>query len=235
MAAVSKFREYEIRFYDILDSTQEEAKRLVKENQKGNVVVTAITQTAGRGRQGREWISDEGNLFFSLIISNKTFKEPQHSAFITPLVIAHVLEELKLSPKIKWPNDILLDEKKLSGILIEKFGDHLIIGVGINNTSHPEFLDNNRTSCALSQHAEIENDLLLQNFLTAFDKCKARAFNDCRIEYINRLHKLGETVELDYLGRKVKGVISDINNEGELLLQTSTCIEHFKTGEIFDL
>ncbi len=221
-----------------MDSTQEEAKRLIKANKASNdQVITCITQTAGKGRQGREWISDEGNLFFSLLADSKNFILPQHSAIITPLVISNALQAIPT--QIKWPNDIIIEGKKLCGILIEKISNYIIIGVGVNNNSRPEFLDKERKATCLAEYVSIDNNNLLKDILSAYKaimvEYKTSGLENLRTEYLKRLYKYNQNIELDYLGKKVSGTIIDVNNEGELILETLSGTEIFKTGEIFEL
>ena len=135
---------------DVTTSTNREA--LAKANGRGPLWVTALTQTRGRGRQGREWISPPGNLYASLgIVRPAPIDRAPELAFVAALAVrdAVVAEAPALAPQLtlKWPNDLLLADRKCAGILIEGEvrRDHLseitgftaVIGIGVNCVSHP--------------------------------------------------------------------------------------------------
>ncbi|HCR85143.1 MAG TPA: biotin--[acetyl-CoA-carboxylase] ligase, partial [Alphaproteobacteria bacterium] len=122
--AKEQISEFSIIHYDILDSTNSEAKRLIDDKiAAGSVIITDI-QLNGRGRNGKEWVSDEGNLFCSIIISPK--KSPELYSFVAVAALAESLKNLGLKPQIKWPNDIKINDKKISGVLLEKYKDMLV-------------------------------------------------------------------------------------------------------------
>lgn len=133
----------EIRHFDSIGSTNDEALRWATEGAADGCLVTADTQTQGRGRFGRKWVTRPGvSLAFSLIL-RPTPDEMDHLSFFSPLgalAISQALEEaLGLAPQIKWPNDVLLDGRKTAGILVEAAwsGETLeavVIGIGINVT-----------------------------------------------------------------------------------------------------
>ena len=97
-------------------------------------VVMAETQTAGRGRYGRTWQSPKGNLYMSLVLPDMGKNTP-YIAFLTAVAVADSLPDFNVS--LKWPNDVLLDGKKLAGILVERVGDKIIVGIGVNVISNP--------------------------------------------------------------------------------------------------
>jgi BirA family biotin operon repressor/biotin-[acetyl-CoA-carboxylase] ligase len=130
---------------DSVGSTNAEAFRLAGQGEQGPLWVTAGEQTAGRGRRGRAWVSEPGNLYATLLLTDPA---PPAAAASLGFVVALGLREalLALHPaladrlKLKWPNDVMLDGRKLSGILIEGQGSaplHLAIGIGVNVAHHP--------------------------------------------------------------------------------------------------
>ncbi len=238
---VTKQGEFEIRHYELIDSTNEEAKRILKNQNVDNIVLVADEQSGGKGRGGKEWVSEAGNLFFSLIIDAKRINEPHIISFIAALSVAGILENRNLSSKIKWPNDVLIDEKKLCGILVEKVKDHLIVGVGVNIVSSPSYLDSGRKATYMQNYIpEIDTaktlSFFLKNFENIFKEHSDNGFENIRKKVIARLYKLNEKVELDYLGKKMKARIADISENGDLVVRTEKGdIETYKTGEIFAL
>ncbi len=134
----------EVRVFESIDSTNTEAKRLIKSGKKREMLITAQTQTAGRGRQGKSFYSPKDTgIYLSLVLVRET---PEAS--ITAAAAAAVcktLEELTgRELQIKWVNDIYLDGKKVCGILTEALGSAVIIGIGINLTTSafPEYVEN---------------------------------------------------------------------------------------------
>ena len=99
-------------------------------------VVFADKQTNGRGRHGRLWISQEGNLFVSFVLPEYGYQTPLLS-FITAVSVKETLDDFGFSCQIKWPNDILLNHKKIAGILLEQHDDKVIVGIGINLKNAP--------------------------------------------------------------------------------------------------
>ena len=131
--------------HETLDSTNLEAKRLAEQGDFGPLWIRADKQSAGRGRRGREWTSDTGNLFCSGLYPHEgTLQQAAQLSFVAAIAVHEMLgeylEEDFLS--LKWPNDVLYKGKKIAGILLENgsFHNHnyVIIGIGVNLVSHPE-------------------------------------------------------------------------------------------------
>ncbi|MBV8939405.1 MAG: biotin--[acetyl-CoA-carboxylase] ligase [Alphaproteobacteria bacterium] len=138
--------EYHLLAFDELDSTNEEARRLARSGGSHGAVIWAKRQTAGRGRMEREWESREGNLFVSLLLQpGCDFATAGQLSFVAALAVRDTL--LPLLPdtctiQCKWPNDVLIDGRKVCGILLESFAPAppnrwVIIGVGVNVDSFP--------------------------------------------------------------------------------------------------
>lgn len=132
--------------YQQIDSTSDEARRLIKTGE--GLVVTAERQTGGRGQPGRRWLSPAGNLYLSAVV--KPYKNPAQLAPITILAALAVRSTIKqvskLDAVIKWPNDLRIKGKKVGGILTERTGGCLIIGVGLNVNTLPAALRRRATS-----------------------------------------------------------------------------------------
>ena len=134
-------------FYDILDSTNDEAMRLSKNGQKGPLWIVAKRQSAGRGRQQRQWHSPQGNFYASLLFApNIPSKRRGECSFLAALAVHSALLKLAcVKPELKWPNDVLVAGKKIAGILLEttfsgarkELEHNIIIGIGVNLVSHP--------------------------------------------------------------------------------------------------
>ena len=128
-----------LRRYEILDLTNEEAIRLAREGERGPVWITAAQQTAGRGRRGRAWVSQPGNLFATLLTEAE---EPNaaETGFVAAVSAVDAMRRFVPGEraKIKWPNDVLIDGRKCAGILVERISDRLVaIGIGIDLVDCP--------------------------------------------------------------------------------------------------
>jgi len=123
-----------------VDSTNEEARRLIKQGEGEGLVVIAASQTQGRGKPGSRWLSPAGNLYFSAVV--KPYRDPRALASITligALAARRALAGIaRLTVVIKWPNDLLVRGKKIGGVLTERVpSGHLIIGIGLNLNAAP--------------------------------------------------------------------------------------------------
>lgn len=127
-----------IHHYEILDSTQDEIFRFAENGAASGTIVIADSQTSGRGRNQRRWISPEGGLYFSLLLREEEIsKDACMIPLITGIALHDALRKMGIETQIKWPNDIVALDKKLAGILCEKKNKVFGIGIGINLTSAP--------------------------------------------------------------------------------------------------
>ena len=147
--------------HSVLSSTNTQAKTLLQDGAEPPFWVMSDQQTAGRGRQGRHWVSEPGNLFTTVV---KRFRKEAHTltaiSLVTALAVKEAIESVtstELELTLKWPNDILIKSAKVSGILIEsqktlaplqtnQHGTDLIIGIGVNLISHPNLADKETTN-----------------------------------------------------------------------------------------
>lgn len=130
--------------HETLDSTNLEAKRLAEQGDFGPLWIRADKQSAGRGRRGREWTSETGNLFCSGLYPHEgTPRQAAQMSFVAALAVADTLAYYVPNDLIslKWPNDVLLSGKKTAGILLESGRTHhqdwIVVGIGVNLTHHP--------------------------------------------------------------------------------------------------
>ena len=126
---------------DEVDSTNAEARRIAEKGEYGPLWVKANSQTGGRGRRGREWVSNTGNLYCSGLYPHQgSAHDAAKLSFAAALAVAETLRTYVPENLInlKWPNDVLVDGKKISGILLEGGQDWIVVGIGVNLVSHPE-------------------------------------------------------------------------------------------------
>jgi BirA family transcriptional regulator, biotin operon repressor / biotin---[acetyl-CoA-carboxylase] ligase len=159
---------------DVTQSTNDEAKRAAKEGAPHGSTWIAEEQTHGRGRQGRSWLGVRGeSLMVSILLRVPNASRLQTVPIAVGIALRDALAEASGTPNIgiKWPNDILLEGKKLAGILVESTGDSLIVGFGINvhaKTFSGE-LEHTATSLALITPESLSRDLLLIRILERLD------------------------------------------------------------------
>ena len=176
----------EIYSFTEVTSTNDMAKELAIKGAKEGTMVIAETQSRGRGRLGRKWVSPEGGIWFSLILRPKV--DPEDALKLTLMaaaVVAKVISDMfKLEAEVKWPNDVIINGKKVCGILTEmstKGGlvDFVVIGVGINANidldSFPKHLRKFLTSLKEELRENIDRKRFLCALLEKFEQCYKRA------------------------------------------------------------
>lgn len=221
---------------EITGSTNQDIKELAMGGAEEGTVVCADIQTAGRGRRGRSWLSEKGDsLLFSLLLRPEI--EPDKVSQITllmALAITKVLREIYgFAAMIKWPNDIVINGKKVCGILTELYPDadgryFVIVGCGINvgQKRVPDELQGIATSLFLesNRNCMIETEELLQGILAEFEQYYDRfliseSLAEFVDEYNTRLISLHKEVRvLDPKG-EYNGISKGINDKGELLVE----------------
>jgi BirA family biotin operon repressor/biotin-[acetyl-CoA-carboxylase] ligase len=227
-----------IRF-DTLDSTNEEARRLAAAGDTGPVWITARLQSKGRGRRGNSWISEPGNLFATLLIS-----APQATAaqlgFAAGLATADAVALYAAADRVnlKWPNDVLLDHRKVAGILLETVGtDAVAIGIGINLAHHPELTETPAISVNSATGRAVDPDEALGNlaarFAAWYGTWRSRGFAVLKPHWLERASGLGRLIRARLADREIEGVFEDLDHDGALLLRNDTGLIRITAAEVF--
>jgi len=197
-------------------------------------IIIAEKQSAGKGRLGREWFSPAGGIWLSIILYPQL--PPFSISRITLMTAVAVVKAIKMctqiEPQIKWPNDILINEKKVCGILTEMSAEldiinWVVVGIGINvNIDHqkfPEDIQANTISLKEVSGKEVLRVKLAQTFLQEFekyyDKLKRKEFSSILKEWKLYSHTLGRKIRVDMGERIITGEAMDINEEGALILK----------------
>ena len=230
----------DIIWLDSVDSTKNEAKRRMS-SCDNMTVLSALSQTYGRGQRGNTWSSKAGeNLTFSIILKDiEHIQAASQSALseITALSVTELLAQYGIQAMIKWPNDIYVADRKICGILIENSlrGNHLsssIIGIGLNiNQRNFDVKLVNPTSMSLESSIETEFDtrICLERFMQIFlnhlngFSGSEEDFQRLRDRYLSRLWRRNEL--RDYIdlkeNKEFKGTITDLSRSGRLVLFTA--------------
>jgi BirA family biotin operon repressor/biotin-[acetyl-CoA-carboxylase] ligase len=220
--------------YRELGSTNSEALDLARQGERGPLWVVAERQTGGRGRRGRVWVSQPGNLFASLLLTSPapTAKLPQLS-LVAALAVHDAVTELATalcSPiKIKWPNDLLLGGAKLGGILVEGESAHegaVAIGIGVNCVSHPTGTALAATDLRAAGFSitpgRLVGALSARMFVRLEQWNRGEGFSLIRADWIARAAAIGETVSVRLADRELSGRFETLDEAGGLVLRTAS-------------
>ena len=217
-----------------IDSTNEEAKRLALVGGDHGTVVLAREQTAGRGRRGRSWHSPPGASIYMSVLLRPPIEAGQASmlTLVAALAVSRAIEEVcEQRAMIKWPNDLLLQEKKVCGILTEmsldREGiDHVIVGIGVNvgQQEFPEEIRQIATSLEMECLAAIDRNRLVDGILEQLERLyqdfmKKKDLSFLKEEYNERLINIGRQVRVIEADREVLGEALGIDEAGELLIR----------------
>ncbi|OGO51054.1 MAG: biotin--[acetyl-CoA-carboxylase] ligase [Chloroflexi bacterium RBG_16_68_14] len=218
-------------FYEAsITSTMEMARREAEAGAPEGALAIAEEQTAGRGRMGRSWVSPPGvNLYFTVIL-RPTLEQLRYLAIIAPLAVCQAIEETTgLFPRIKWPNDVIIDGSKVCGVLAESelAGDEVLfalVGIGVNvnlePTAHPEIRE-----IATSLRAELGREVAREEVLAATLNHFETLYRALRRGEVvstgwkHRLDTLGKPVRVQTAGGFEEGVAVDADSDGALILR----------------
>ena len=221
-----------------VDSTNLEALRQLKSGAQPPFLLVAEEQLQGRGRGGNAWSSPPGNFYGTFAIrAEKPDPEMAQMSFVAALALAQVLEGLGLKPQLKWPNDILIKGAKISGILLEKHGSILLVGMGINVQDHPGKPDYPTTSLRDLDVALEVSELaaqLSEAVSTHFDTWVRAGFAPVRDAWIARAYGLNGQIRVRLAGQvERQGVFRGLDTDGALQLETSDGLEAIHAGEVY--
>lgn len=192
--------------------------------------VRADSQTGGRGRQGRVWHSPPGNLYASTLVSLRPADPPAPTlALVAAIAVYEAIVQRLPNPealRIKWPNDLLVDGAKLAGILLERAGDAVVIGIGINLAFAPEVPE--RATTALSDYAPVPDcapfcETLAEYFADELGRWRNFGLADTRNRWTNRALPHGTPLShLQANGDRIEGLFERLDGDGNLVLRLSS-------------
>lgn len=226
-----------IYYFPKLESTNIIAKEKATYKEEGvneGTIVIAERQSAGKGRLGRKWFSPTGGIWLSIILYPQL--SPSYIPRITLMTAVAVVKAIErcaqIKGQIKWPNDILINEKKVCGILTEMSAEldlinWVVVGIGINvnikKKEFPEDIRERTTSLKEALRKEISRVRLVQIFLKEFERyyelLKRREISLILKEWKSCSHTLGKKIKINIGKNVVTGEAIDINEEGALILK----------------
>jgi len=238
-----------ILLLDETDSTNAEARRRAETGEAGPLWIVARRQSAGRGRRGREWITDDGNLAATLLTTTR--KGPVEAAqitFVAALAVVDLLDTVVPPPlvTIKWPNDVMIDADKASGILVES-GVHasgglwLAVGIGVNLARAPVV---ERPAAALSGHLrgdiaaapsiEAAADILAETFAVWMERWETLGFQTILDAWIARARGLDGPCTARLGHETVSGIADGVGPDGALRLKLADgTMRLISAGDVF--
>lgn len=222
-----------INYFHTVDSTQTKIKQLAESGCPESTVVIAGVQTDGYGRMKKEWSSGEGGLWFSLLLRPRIRPdEAAKLALIIGIALNRVLErQYRIKTEIKWPNDLLFDNKKICGIIIEMSAEQDMVnwiaaGIGINvNNILPEGLKGITETISNILNKTVSRAKLLSAFLTEFDSVY-KEFNEHGLgiftdEFNGKAAYMGCDITIDNGYDIITGVNLGIDDSGKLKIKTN--------------
>ncbi|MDX1923955.1 MAG: biotin--[acetyl-CoA-carboxylase] ligase [Rickettsiaceae bacterium] len=240
---------FHLLLLDEIDSTNDEAKRIALSGQSPDyLVICAKKQNKGRGRSGNNWESLDGNLFMSLIVpSSKDLDSMSQLSFVSSLALENLLSNLfkKYSInnmlELKWPNDVLINDKKVAGILLETAGknnEYLVIGIGVNITQSPVIEDRKITNLHEEGLLKIDRNEIMNRFMSHFSvlykNWQTNEFLSIRSKWLKKAKGLGKIISVNTGSSRISGRFMDIDFKGQIRLHVSSGqIHSVNTGELF--
>lgn len=234
-----------VHISDSIDSTNAEALRLVDAGCAAPFLVLAEQQTAGRGRRGRKWVSPFAqNVYYSLVLRIEGgLRQLEGLSLVVGLAVMQALRESGVQgAALKWPNDVLVGQKKIAGILLELVGDpadicHVVLGIGINvNMQKAAAVDQQWTSVQLETGFPVDRNLLvaqlglqLQNYL---QRHTASGFAALQEEWEQNHLWQGRAVSLIAGVNRIDGVVLGVDRQGALRLNVDGVEKIYSGGEL---
>ncbi|MGL9725724.1 MAG: biotin--[acetyl-CoA-carboxylase] ligase [Wolbachia sp.] len=254
---------FHVYHYKEVSSTNREALDLIERGISNDTVIIADKQIEGKGRTGKNWVSPGGNFYASVIINQEVdVSKLTELTFVTAVAVGNTLLSLNflnnqihcgvipvrdtgmtrdqfindLNLQYKWPNDILIDGEKISGILLEKRSNSnwIIIGIGININHAPL----PGTTCISNYGEFVSNMDLLKELIINFHKLREQwlfdGFYAIRKMWLIRTFKMNEQISVKLADKLHEGIFIDIDKSGKLMLQQKDgSLIYFGAGELF--
>src|ERR1700736_3005157 len=218
---------FHIQHHERIGSTNDEARQLAAAGAPHGTVVHADEQIAGRGRFGRTWYSPPGNLYLSVLL--RLDLPPAGStelSFVTALTVADAVDALlpkQSKSTLKWPNDVLVNEGKIAGILVESVDDAQIIGIGLNVLEAPRNAPyKTATLVGAGGIATVDGarDILLGSLERHLAAWAEHGFEPIRTAWLARAHPIGTPLRASLGGRTEEGIFAGLDSDGAMLLDT---------------
>lgn len=233
--------------YETLGSTNAEALARARAGERGPLWISARSQSAGRGRRGNVWVSPQGNLYATLLLSEPSGpRDAPQLSFVAALALHDALCgcALELGPllKVKWPNDLLLRSRKVAGILIEGESEPVFsvaIGFGVNCVSHPAETIHPATDLSTEGVGVTAEQVwagLASAMMVRLGQWRGGdGFASIRNDWLKRAAGIGEPIRVRLPERDLSGRFQGLDDAGRLLLEGPSGVTLVTAGEVFGL
>ena len=230
-----------IRHIPTTGSTNEDMLALARDGAPEGLWLRADGQTGGRGRQGRSWVSPPGNLHASTLVRRIAGDPPAPSLAMVAAVALDALLQGWIEPgrlSIKWPNDLLVDGAKISGILLEGAGDAVVVGIGVNLAHHPDLPDRPATSLAAlglspPDPADFAEELAA-SFAAWLERWRGEGLGAVLARWQARAHAPGTALRVQAPDGVLEGLYDGLEADGALRLRGADGRMHVvHAGDIF--
>ena len=239
---------FSLTAYDEVDSTSIQAKRLAEEGASSGQLVIAKSQNSGVGRRGRAWTSPIGNMYASLMIRPEcSSAEAAKLSFLVAVALYHSIRDQlpeNVPVSLKWPNDVLVDGKKIAGILLESKSspsgtvDWLVIGTGVNISDYPKTTEGFPATALGLYGVDLQpSDVIssyCQNFLHYYQMWVKNGFAPIRDEWLRYAGGVGNDVVARLPNSELRGIFTGLDEDGALILtQPDGVKKYISAGEVF--
>lgn len=260
------YKNFTIHQYEELASTNSTALEKASLGQiVDGEIIMANTQNSGRGRMDRGWSSPKGNLYFSLVLQPKALAAHMAQiSFVAIVALRQAVEGLvvddiglekksvsklnalnssNLNIQNKWPNDLLINKKKVAGILLESKNNQqncefIVLGIGVNIVSNPDntiFPAANLLEFGLKISPEDLLKKFLENFENLYQNWQNFGFENIRKAWLSKAYNLQEKITISEDNKKIEGIFEDMDKDGALILLTELGIKKVFAGDVFNL
>ncbi len=216
------------------DSTQ---LRLKEWSLPWGTVVVADRQKRGKGRKGRRWESQEGGLYFSFVLNAEDFREVLQLPLVVGFSISNFLDSVGIETAIKWPNDVYAQGRKIAGVLAERSGNKVVVGIGlnVNQEAFPEHIRNRATSMKLVRGNPFDRRDVLSGLLFFLKRDILLYQREGFYPFLKPIRKKllfvgSEVVVLSE--EQVTGTLEGIDDKGFLLLRTPEGYKRITAGDV---
>ena len=241
-------------YFDSLESTQNQALKMADNPTNNGSVIIAEKQTGGKGRSGRKWVSPKGGIWLSLILYPK-FDISITTLFpiASSLALSKSIEQVfKISPELKWPNDLTIKSKKIAGMLVDvslesNKIEKLVLGVGINFDvdvkSIEKKLKNTSNFYGVASLGDYKKDVKAPYFVQVFfielekiyESLNKKDIKKIISEWTKRSSTIGKEVEIETVNGKIKGKAIKIDEDGALVINSNNKITKIIAGDVIHL
>jgi BirA family biotin operon repressor/biotin-[acetyl-CoA-carboxylase] ligase len=240
-------KNFTIHQFEQLESTNKTAFELANSrNLFDYEIVLTNSQTAGKGRESRVWSSPKGNLYFSLILQPKiSLEKIAQISFVAITALRLMVEGLKTNQEIqnKWPNDLLINEKKIAGLLLEsklsqKNCEFVVLGIGLNLVSNPNqtiFPAGNLKDFGVNLTAEEALKKFLNEFEKIYNNWTVYGFLGVRKLWLQKAYRLGEKISVKNGEEQISGIFVDLDEEGNLILNTENGVKKILAADVYSV